>query len=391
MVTLFWAGVAWLLYVYAGYPLVLLALSCIRRVRPNTDDSFLPTVSVLISARNEERDIAWKIEETLGWNYFEERVHIYVASDASTDGTDEILDRLAACHPRLHVYHLARWAGKAEALNFLASQADGEILFFTDANAHIEPGFLRLMVRHFADSKVGCVTGETRNWEESGNGMGRASNVYFRYDGLITWLENLLGSALVCNGAVFCIRRELFHPLSSDLANDLETPMRIARLGYWILHEPSVWVSEQETCSLREDIARRRRICGQGALGAWRLHSLMGGLRGWQFVSHKVLRWLSLVPVAMIAISSFGMGWGALAVGLRIGELALLALASVGFAALAMGRPSPPIVSVPLYALAGLVGAFLGVVDAFAGRRFAVWDAAGMSRGDDRSWKREHS
>ncbi len=391
MLTLFWAGVIWLLYVYAGYPLALMAISCFRRVRPRSDDSFLPEVSVLISARNEEKDIAWKIEETFEWDYPEERLHVHVASDASTDATDQILDRLAGRYSRLHVYHLEERRGKAEALNLLASQAGGDILFFTDANAHIKPGFLRLMVRHFADPKVGCVTGETRNWEESGNGMGRASNVYFRYDALITWLENLLGSALVCNGAVFCIRRELFERLSSDLANDLETPIRIAHKGYWILHEPAVWVSEQETSSLREDVERRRRICGQGALGAWRLRSSLGGLRAWQFVSHKALRWLSVIPITMIGVSTFGLAWGAWSAALCIAEITLLGLAGAGFVSLTMGRSSPAILSVPLYALSGCVGALWGVLDALRGRRFAVWDAAGMSRGDGKAWGGQRS
>jgi biofilm PGA synthesis N-glycosyltransferase PgaC len=385
MLTLFWAGVAWLLYVYVGYPLALLGISLFRKVRPRSDDSFLPEVSVVFSARNEEKDIAWKIEETFAWDYPEERLDVHVASDASTDTTDQILDRLAKRYSRLHVYHLEERRGKAEALNLLASHARGQLLFFTDANAHIRPGFLRLMVRHFADPKVGCVTGETRNWDDSGNGMGRASNVYFRYDALITWLENLLGSALVCNGAVFCIRRELFERLSSDLANDLETPMRIAHKGYWILHEPAVWVSEKETSSLREDIERRRRICGQGALGAWRMRSMFGGLRGWQFVSHKALRWFSVIPIVMIGVSTLGLGRGRWPIGLCVAEITLLGLAGAGFLSLAMGRSSPAIMSVPLYALSGCVGALWGVLDALRGRRFAVWDTAGMSRGNGKA------
>ena len=134
--SLFWLGVVWLSYVYVGYPALLWFIGLFRSFRPNTDDLYLPTVSVLISARNEQRDIGWKIAETLAWNYPKDKLDLLVASDASEDGTDEILKAVTDC--RFRFLPLEKRVGKNGALNRLSELARGELLFFTDANSHIE-------------------------------------------------------------------------------------------------------------------------------------------------------------------------------------------------------------------------------------------------------------
>ena len=347
--TIFWISVLWLGYVYAGYPLLLALLGLFRRVRPVISDDYLPTVSVLISARNEEKDIAWKVAETLAWDYPADRLEVLVASDASTDGTDEILQGIA--DPRLSYFKLEKRGGKIRALNLLAQRATGDLLFFTDANAHIAPGVLRKMARHFADPRVGCVTGTSRPLPETDNGAG----TYFSIESRISSMESRLGSVLVADGAIHCARRALYTPLDPNLANDLELPLRIGHAGLWTIFEPEAIAVERETSSPREEFSRRRRICAQGALGMWQLRFALRGLRGWQFFSHKFLRWLTLAPLFGILLA----GW----------PLLLLALAL-------LIRPR-----VTFYVLLGATGALTGVLDACLGRRFDIWEIPSLSRG----------
>ena len=346
---IFWISVLWLAYVYAGYPLMLALLGLVRRVRPFVSDDCLPTVSVLISARNEEKDIGWKVAETLSWDYPPDLLEVLVASDASEDGTDEILQSIT--DPRLKFVRLERRGGKIRALNLLAQRATGELLFFTDANAHIAPSILRRMVRHFADPHVGCVTGTSRPLPETDNGAG----TYFSVESRISSLESRLGSVLVADGAIHCARRTLYTPLDPNLANDLELPLRIGHAGFWTIFEPEAIAIERETSSPREEFSRRRRICAQGALGMWQLRFALRGLRGWQFFSHKFLRWLTLVPLFGILLT----GW----------PLLLLAL-------VLLIRPR-----VPFYVLLGAAGALTGVLDACLGRRFDIWEIPTLSRG----------
>lgn len=153
----FWGGVGWLTYVFVSYPLVLAILGMFRKSREGLAAvQPPPRVSVLVAARNEEKDIDWKIRETLGWDYPPDRLQVLVASDASEDRTDEIVQSI--CDPRLLFVRMPRRSGKIVALNHLAALAQGDVLFFTDANTSIGPLCVQKMVRHFADPKVGCVT-----------------------------------------------------------------------------------------------------------------------------------------------------------------------------------------------------------------------------------------
>lgn len=398
----FVAAGAWLLYVYAGYPLALIVLARLRgagrrssatgqlRVPlplglENGDGAssaqYLPSVSVLIAARNEERDIGWKITETLAWDYPDDNLEVLVASDASDDRTDEIVTAIS--DPRVSFIRMERRGGKVRALNRLAEIARGEILFFTDANAHVEARALRRMVRHFADRRVGCVTGDSRPIDEIENpAISNGASVYWGFESLLKSLESRIGSVLVCDGAIFCARAALYRPLHPELANDLELPMRVGAAGYRVMHEPRALVFERDTQSPLEEFARRRRMCGQGMAAMLELPEVLRGLRGWQFVSHKFLRWTSLLPMLIVLACS------AAEVSASIWFGALLALQAIfygaallGLAKARAGRPAGRFTAVPFYIVLGVVGAFVGVVEAILGKRFDIWEIPALSRG----------
>jgi cellulose synthase/poly-beta-1,6-N-acetylglucosamine synthase-like glycosyltransferase len=381
MKVVFIAGALWLAYVYAGYPLLLALLALRRRVRPLLSSEVLPSVSVMIAAHNEEKDIGWKIAETLGWDYPADKLEVLVGCDACDDSTDEVVRRLAG--PRVSLVRIARRGGKARALNRLAESARGEILFFTDANAHIGPEALRLMIRHFADRRVGCVTGDSRPIEEMENtAVSSGASAYWNYEILLKRLENRLGSVLVCDGAIFCLRAALYHRLSPDLANDLELPMRAAAAGYWITHEPAALCFERDTAAPPEEFSRRRRMCAQGMLAMFRLRGTMSGLRGWQFVSHKLMRWLSVVPMLMVLAGSAALAEDSFFFAAALGLQAIFyGLAALGLARALAGRPVGRVPAVAFYVVLGVTGAFVGVIEALLGRRFEVWEIPGLSRG----------
>jgi len=379
MTALFGISVLWIGYVYVGYPLILALLGRVQRVHPVMKDDFLPCVSVLIAARNEEKDIGWKVTETLEWDYPRDRLEVLVASDASEDRTDEILRGIK--DPRLKLVRMEHRSGKGVALNRLAQVAQGKLLFFTDANAHIPAHCLKRMARHFADERVGCVTGMTSAQPDPDSAIESGDRLYLSYETTISELESRLGSVLVCDGAIFCIRRSLFQPVFPEVANDLELPMRIGDAGYWVLHEPTATVFEKETSSPQEEFARRRRICGQGLLALWRFRATLRGLRGWQFVSRKFLRWLTLIPLVLLLISSGALAGQPFFALVLTFEFLFYGLAMVGWALAPKGRKTGQAFSVPFFVMLGSVAALVGVVDTCLGRRFAVWEVPTLSRG----------
>ena len=284
----FWSSVVWLGYVWIGYPLVLEALSLTRRIGFITADDYYPTVSVLIAARNERQDIGWKLAQTLAWDYPADRLEVLVGSDASTDGTDEAIRSVR--DSRLRFVRNRERAGKNLTLNRLAGLAHGDLLFFTDANTHIGPQCLKTMVRHFADPRVGCVTGMECNLTgPETSTITTGSNAYLEYESAVDTLESKLGSVLVCDGSIYCLRSALFTDLDPDLANDLEHPVRVGGAGAAILYEPGHVPSSAALArpwkSLpagEESLRKVRSECGGCGIE-------LRGLRLWQFAVSQIL------------------------------------------------------------------------------------------------------
>ncbi|MFZ0745160.1 MAG: glycosyltransferase [Terracidiphilus sp.] len=378
----FWLGVAWLGYVWIGYPLILAVVSLARRFRTLTADDYFPAVSVLIAARNEEKDISWKLEQTLAWDYPKDRLEVLVGSDASTDGTDDAIRSIQS--PRVRFVRNEERSGKNRTLNRLARMANGDLLFFTDANTSIEPQCLKKMVRYFADTRVGCVTGLEHNIEgRDTSTITMGSNAYLGYEAAVDMLESKLGSVLVCDGSIYCLRSSLFFSLDPDLANDLEHPVRAGAAGAKILYEPEARSFERCSSSAREEFARRRRIAGQGALAMWRLRHELSGFRLWQFLSRKCLRWLTLIPVVMILISTFIMRRDSWFVELFAAQIAFYLVSLLGAWQGGQSRMSA-VMRLPFVVVLANVAVFLGVVDACCGKTFATWNIAALSRGTGR-------
>src|SRR5437667_9780910 len=121
---IFWLSVVALLYTYAGHPLLVFMVS---RLRPRAIRvaKFSPSVSVIITAYNEERDLAAKLENTLALDYPRELMDIIVASDCSTDRTDKIARAFAERSVRL--VRQPQRLGKTAAQNMAVAEARGAI------------------------------------------------------------------------------------------------------------------------------------------------------------------------------------------------------------------------------------------------------------------------
>lgn len=375
----FWLSAFWLFYVWIGYPLALRAISLFRRFHPVTSDDYFPMVSVLISARNEERDIGWKLLETLEWDYPNERLEVLVGSDASSDGTDETIHSFR--DQRLRFLRNQERAGKSTTLNRLVRLAHGDLLFFTDANTHIDPGCLKRMVRYFVDPRVGCVTGMERNVTGSHvSTMAVSSTTYLEYEGMVDRLESDLGSVLICDGSVYCLRRSLFTDLDPDLANDLEHPIRAGAGGAAILYEPEARSIEYCSSSPSEEFSRRRRIAAQGALAMWRLRHELRGFRLWQFLSRKFSRWLTVLPMIAALIASIVLRREPLFRALLLPETGFYALAVIGSLLEGKARANA-VLRMPFVFLLAHAAVFLGFIDACRQKTFSTWNTAELSRG----------
>jgi len=363
-------------YVYVGYPLLLVMLGAVLR-RDVQKQDMTPFLSVIIPAHNEERVIAEKLQNTLELNYPTHRRTIIVASDGSTDATEEIVSRYETRGVRL--LRLPR-RGKAAALNAAVAEASGELVVFTDANALLERHALRRLVSPFADRQVGGVCGHQQyRMVDGGDSARQGESLYWTYDTWIKRLESRLGSTYAADGSLYAIRRSLVLPLVDPAqADDLAISARVVTQGARLVFEPAAISYEDPPAAIEQEFWRKVRVATQTWRGMLLLRDAMNpwrhGFYSLVFLSHQVLRYLVpfALPVVLAANAALASRSGAYQL-LLVGQLLCYGCAAVGWALRRSRWGRFPLFYGPLYFCVANIAVFLGACWWVRGDRIVTW------------------
>ena len=300
---------AWLLtlllaHAFVIYPWLLLPLERLFRKRIAHDEAYLPGVTLLIIAYNEVAVIEAKVRNSLALDYPPDRLRIVVASDGSTDGTNEIVAAYAGRGVELFAFPGNR--GKIATLNDAMLRIDSEIVLFSDANVIYEGSAVRKLVRSFADPRVGAVSGKVVLASDSLS-YNLGERAYYGIEHAIQRCEGSLGALIGADGAMYAIRRSLFCAPSSDtILDDLVIALGVARAGHLVLHEREALGFEENLLEFPWEFRRKARIIAGGyqcLLRANVLPRCSQPLLLFCFLSHKVLRWGSgLLFLALLAV-----------------------------------------------------------------------------------------
>jgi glycosyltransferase involved in cell wall biosynthesis len=262
-------------------------------------------VSIIIAAHNEETVIARRLENLLALDYPPELVEIVVASDASDDATDAIVEEIARRERRLRLLPCPR-GGKVSAQNLAARRTTGEIMAFSDANAGWAPDALRLLVRSFADPDVAYVCGRLRLREADGTNR---EGAYWRYE---TWLreqESALGSITGGNGSIYAVRRSDYVDVDPRFGHDLSFPYLMVQRGRRAVYEPEADAFEKPSRDNEDEYRRKVRMfehCWLILLQGRMLRDVDPVYLA-ELVSHRVLRYGSGIAHAALLASSLAL------------------------------------------------------------------------------------
>lgn len=372
---LFWASLALIVYVYAGYPLLMAAIGMF--FPPSRRDlSYQPSVSVMIAAYNEEAWIEKKVRETLALDYPADKLEVVVVSDGSSDRTNQIMG--AFTHPRVRFFVVPR-GGKTNAQNFGVEHCSGDIVVFSDATSVYKHDAIGELVSHFADPSVGAVSGICRFFDASGGksptGLGQI--LYGGYEHAIRIFQSRIMTATACSGSIYATRRALYVPLPAHACSDMVEAMEIVRRGARVVYAPGALSSEASTKSVRDEFKMRVRVTTQGIHGLLGAGNMLAFSRGFwitfQLISHKGLRYLLPLPLLLLLLSSAllapdhsGIRWFFAA------QVLFYALALLGL--LIPLRRFGKLLNLPLYFCAGNAAIVLSVFEAVRGNKFVVWD-----------------
>jgi poly-beta-1,6-N-acetyl-D-glucosamine synthase len=326
-----------LVYTYVGYPILVAVLARLFPTRSSRDESWRPTVTVCIPAHDVARYLGPKLDSLLAQDYPHDKLDVIVYSDASTDGSDDVVKAYASRHPNIRLIRAERRAGKPTALNRMRQEARGEILVLTDSRQRLSANAVRALVLALSDERVACASGNLLLEGRAGAGF------YWKYENWIRNSEGTLRSMVGITGPLYALRRADLPEIPTDIIlDDMWIPMRL-RLGgrRLVLVEDAVaW--DDAFDDDREFGRKVRTLAGNFQLFA-RMPQLLWPPSNPSFFetfSHKILRlvcpWAMLVLLAACVIGllipaaqSVGPELWTLRVLLG-GQLVLVVLALVG-------------------------------------------------------------
>ena len=365
------------LYAYVGYPAILKMLTRSRRFPLATRPCAWPLISITIPVHNEAAVIADTLEQILALDYPTERRQILVVSDASTDGTDEIVARLA---PRgIELVRLPQRRGKTAAENATRSLLTGDIIVNTDASVRIDVGALKHLVAAFDDPSVGVASARDVSVSNIDDCSNPGEQTYVGYEMWVRDLETSLSGIVGASGCLYAIRRDLhMQSMPEGLSRDFGAALVAREHGYRAVSVPRAICYVPRSSSLRREYRRKVRTMARGLRTLWYKRTLLNprrhGLFAWMLWSHKLCRWL----VPWMALSGAGaLAWLApahwwAAATLALGGAAGL-VSAIGWV-WPEGRPLPPLIALPAYAVSGNIAALHAWIRALGGQGTALWE-----------------
>ncbi|MEO8448704.1 MAG: glycosyltransferase family 2 protein [Gemmatimonadota bacterium] len=365
------------LYALILYPALLMVIGPLRKPRPvPAEPEEWPMVTLSVPAYNEERAIKATLESLLAIDYPPERRQIIVVSDASTDGTDEIVRSFA--DRGVELLRLSVRSGKTAAENALLPLIRGDILVNTDATIRILPDALKPLVRAFGDPTVGVASGRDMSVGSLADQANAAEAGYVGYEMWVRGLETRVGSIIGASGCCYAMRRKLHDALfPSALSRDFAAALIAIERGYRAVSVDSAVCLVPRTAALQSELNRKVRTMARGLETLWYKRALMNPLKygaySWMLVSHKLMRWL------LFLVSPFTLiGLAFLAAKFRI-ALVVLSLTFVGIllgiAAVRWPGGKPPRLLARLgFAVASLWAGFMAWTKALRGELNPIWE-----------------
>lgn len=370
LITVFWLSLLGAVFSYFLYPLIL-SFSPSRRDRPEAPSPpSSPRVTLIVTAHNEEKRIREKINNCLALEYPD--LEILIASDASSDSTDQIVQEYAPEGVKLA--RADERKGKEYAQLQAISRATGDILVFSDVATSIPEDAIGRMVSYFDDPAVGAVSSEDRFISRDGSVAGEGA--YVRYEMWLRGLESSKAGLVGLSGSFFAARRSVCDAWDIYSPSDFNTALSCARLGLVAVTAPDVLGYYRDVADAAREYQRKVRTIIRGLTALSRhlevLNPAKFGLFAFQVFGHKVMRWSVPWFQALLLLTSVLLAGNGGIYGLVLaGQLVFYGLAISGHLSPALQRYT--LVKIPYFFCQVNLAVAHACISFFSGKRMTVW------------------
>jgi cellulose synthase/poly-beta-1,6-N-acetylglucosamine synthase-like glycosyltransferase len=367
-----WLAIFLVFWTYFGYYFMLRIISIFYSRKVNKQE-FIPKVSLIITAYNEEKKIRQKLENTLGLSYPKDKLEIIVVSDGSTDKTEELVDTYKQKDIRL--LSLPDRHGKHFAQYKAIETAKYDIVVLTDATTFLREDAVAKIVQNFSDPNIGCVSGKDRA-KSSGSAL-QGEALYVKYEMELRALESKLASLVGVSGSFFAVRKNLCEIWHSDLSSDFYLPILSHMKGYRTVLEPEAIGYYEVLKEPQKEFQRKVRTVVRGLEVLFKFKEIMNpfkyGTYSFQMISHKLSRWL--VPVYLIFL--FGLNLllfdqGIFFVILFVSQVLFYMLALSAFLIKKLQDIIP--FKIPFFFIVVNLSILVAWYNFLIGKRFVIWE-----------------
>lgn len=315
-------------------------------------EDYLPSVTFIVAAYNEERVIEQKIRNDLDMDYPREKLQYIVVSDGSSDSTAKIATSYS--EQGVLSLHEDERRGKIAALNRAVTFAANEVLVFSDANSFFQKDAVRKLVRHLKDESVGGACGRKAIIQNEERKASLGDFLYWEYESRLKGAESKLSSIPTADGEIFAMKKELYRPIDSFIINDdTAITINIVKENKRVIYDHEAVTWEEASISLEDDFnVKARMVCGGIQMLALYPRELgpFSGWFGFQFFCHKTLRYFMWVLLILVFVTNIVLLTdGPFFVVFFFLQLAFYLLAVLGAFVDRMGMQSPALFYIPYY------------------------------------------
>ena len=285
-----------LVYHYALFPYALKYFAKGKSI--NTiiyQENELPKISILLAVYNEEAVIKQKTESTFKTSYPLNKIEFLIGSDASTDETDTLINGFISEFPQISLTRFKGRTGKPQIINELEKKATGEILILTDANVFFEKNTLYELTKHYKNPEIGVVGGNILNLETKTDGISKQEKKYLDRENVMKYHQGIIWGAMMgAFGGLYSMRKTAYVPVPKGyIVDDFYLTMKVLNNKLRAINELQAIAYEDISNIPSEEFRRKTRIGTGNFQNLFHFKSFLfkGNGIGFNFISHKVLRW----------------------------------------------------------------------------------------------------
>lgn len=364
------------IYSYFLYPVLLILIpnqNDFKMDNNNSDEYELPFISLIITAYNEESGITKKIQNTLKTDYPNDKREILVASDGSTDDTNQLV--MSFADKRVRLIEVKNRKGKENAQLAAINEAKGEILIFSDVATQIPEEAVKRIAATFENKKIGAISSEDRFITDNGEIAGEGA--YVKYEMWLRRIEAKTKSLVGLSGSFFACRKVICSNWDINVPSDFNTALNCVSHGYIAISHPGVLGYYPNIKDESKEYQRKLRTVVRGMAAIAHKPSVLNpfkyGLFAFEVFSHKVMRWLVPWFQLTLLISNI-LIWQEhiLFTVLLILQLGFYTLAITGFLSKNLRKNS--IIKLPFFFMQVNFAIAHAYIQFLAGKRITMWE-----------------